>query len=153
MDRRIFITIASAGCALAVWPALQAAAQNRPIYTPLLSSTAIEGHDAVAYFTQGRAVKGDAAYSVTWRDVTWRFASQANLDAFKASPEKYAPQYGGHCSWAAARGYKAKGDPLQWRIVDGRLFLNYDERVHKEWQTDIPGNIKSADAKWPAEVK
>lgn len=56
---------------------------------------AIKGHDTVAYFTEGRAIKGKAEFELTWEDARWRFANAANLDLFKNNPDKYAPKYGG----------------------------------------------------------
>jgi hypothetical protein len=118
------------------------------IYTGTLSSLAAGGHDVVAYFTEGRPVEGSPAFTHRWKDATWRFASAAARDAFAAAPERYAPSYGGHCSWAASQGYRASGDPRQWRIVDGRLFFNYDARVHRTWLGDPPGFIRAADRNW-----
>jgi hypothetical protein len=80
--------------------------------------------------------------------VTWRFANDKNLEAFKAKPEAYAPQYG-YCAWAVSQGYTAQGDPKAWSIVDGKLYLNYNADVHKTWQKDAPGNIAKADKNWP----
>lgn len=57
---------------------------------------AVKGYDVVAYFTMGKPIKGKSAFSHEWSDATWRFSSQEHLDLFKASPEKYAPQYGGY---------------------------------------------------------
>jgi hypothetical protein len=57
--------------------------------------------------------------------------------------------YGGYCAWAVSQGYTAKGDPKYWNIVDGRLYLNYDGRVQKDWEKDIPGNISKGDRNWP----
>ena len=61
----------------------------------------------------------------------------------------YAPRYGGHCAWAMAQGYTAPGDPLQWRIVEDRLYVNYDAAVQRRWVRDIPGFIAAADRNWP----
>ena len=36
---------------------------------------AIGGYDTVAYFTEGRPVKGDSRYSVMWKGAVWLFAS------------------------------------------------------------------------------
>ncbi len=143
--RRAALALLSAACALTV-PGL---AQAGEVYTGWLSSTAIDGHDAVAFFREGRPVEGKASITHRWKDATWRFASQENRAAFAADPERYAPQFGGHCSWAAAQGYTAKGDPRAWRIVDGRLYLNYDAGVHAEWEKDIAGNISKANVNWP----
>ncbi len=132
--------------------ATAAAAQSRrpEIYTGLLSATAVGGYDPVAYFTQGKPVEGSSKLTFQWKGATWRFQSEANLAAFRAAPEKYAPQFGGHCAWAVSRGYTAKGDPRHWKIVDGKLYLNYDARVQRDWERDIPGHIGKANVNWPA---
>lgn len=110
---------------------------------------AIKGYDPVAYFTDGRPVEGDSDFEFEWRDATWRFASAAHRDLFAADPEKYAPQYGGYCAWAVSQNKKASIDPDAWRIVDGKLYLNYSLKVQRTWETDIPGFIQKADANWP----
>jgi YHS domain-containing protein len=110
---------------------------------------ALGGTDAVAYFTQGRAVAGLARHTFSWRGATWRFANEANRDAFAADPEKYAPQYGGFCAWAVAQGYHAPTDRNAWKIVDGKLYLNYDRSIQRRWEGDVPGNISKADGNWP----
>lgn len=66
------------------------------------NSAAIKGFDPVAYWVQGKPVKGDKALAVEWRGATWRFSSAKNRGLFKANPAKYAPQYGGYCAWAMA---------------------------------------------------
>lgn len=110
---------------------------------------AIRGADPVAYFTQGNYVIGQADYAYEWGGVTWQFASIENRDAFAANPEQYAPQYGGFCAWAVSQGYTAPIDPNAWKIVDGKLYLNYNQDVQKNWEKDIPGNIAKANANWP----
>jgi len=113
------------------------------------TGTAIEGYDPVAYFAEGRPVEGKSEFAHDWMDATWYFASAEHRDLFAADPEKYAPQYGGYCAWAAAQGYTAKIDPEAWKIVDDRLYLNYSKDVQAQWAQDIPGNIAKGDANWP----
>jgi len=110
---------------------------------------AIRGTDPVAYFTLGKPQQGRAKFEYVWNHVTWRFANAENRDQFAASPEQYAPQYGGFCAWAVSQGYTAPIDPQAWRIVDGKLYLNYSPGVQRRWERDIPGNIAKADANWP----
>lgn len=110
---------------------------------------AIRGYDPVAYFTDGAPVKGKGEFSHEWQGVTWKFASAENRDAFASDPEKYAPQYGGYCAWAVKKGTTASIDPQAWKIVDGKLYLNYSLDVQKQWEGDIPGNIAEADKNWP----
>jgi YHS domain-containing protein len=57
---------------------------------------AIGGYDPVAYFTQGKAVKGSEDFSRQWMGATWHFTSREHLEMFTTNPESYAPQYGGY---------------------------------------------------------
>ncbi|MBM3530261.1 MAG: YHS domain-containing protein [Alphaproteobacteria bacterium] len=131
------------------WTAGPALARSPEIYTGILSSTAVGGYDPVAYFTDGKPVEGKREFSHTWKGVSWRFANARNRDAFKANPENYAPQYGGYCAWAVSQGYTAKGDPRHWKIVGGRLYLNYNAKVQTDWEKDVPGHVAKADRNWP----
>ena len=113
------------------------------------NGVALRGHDPVAYFTEGRPVRGLPEHAADWGGATWHFASAANRAAFLADPEAHAPQYGGFCAWAVAQGYTAPIDPTAWQIVDGKLYLNYNARIQRRWERDIPGFIAQADANWP----
>jgi YHS domain-containing protein len=113
---------------------------------------AVHGFDVVAYFTEGTPAQGDANFAVVHDDATYRFASQANLDAFRADPDKYAPVYGGYCAYGVSVGAKFDGDHRYWKIVDGRLYLNLDAVIQQAWLKDVPGAIKKADANWPGLV-
>lgn len=114
---------------------------------------AIGGYDPVAYFTQGRPVKGQKGLSTSWNGAEWRFATADSKAAFEANPEAYAPQFGGYCAWAVSQGYTAPTDPDAWKIVDGKLYLNYSRRVQRRWEKDIPGNIRAGEANWPGVLK
>jgi YHS domain-containing protein len=114
---------------------------------------AASGHDPVAYFTEGRPVAGRPEFETRWNGATWRFASAANRDLFLQAPERYAPQYGAYCAYAVSRGYTAKTDPAAWKIVDGKLYLNYSRQVQGLWERDVPGNIYQADRNWPEVLK
>lgn len=133
--------------------AVPAHADTAPVHTGVLSNLAVSGYDAVAYFTDGRPVRGAAQYKLTHQGYEYRFASQAHLDAFRANPARYLPQYGGYCAWAVSQGYTAAGNPQNWRIVDGRLYLNYNTEIQHRWETDIPGNISSANTNWPGVLR
>ncbi len=111
---------------------------------------ALRGYDPVAYFIDGAPVEGSAAFTATHEGATYRFASAANRDAFVADPDAYLPQYGGFCAFGTAMGYKVDADPAAWRIVDGELYLNLNQKVQRRWNTDVPGYIEMADGKWDA---
>ncbi len=128
-------------------------ADKPPVYTDFLSSVAVGGYDAVAYFKEGKPVKGVKAFSAEYKGAEFRFASGANLEAFLKQPEAYAPQYGGYCAWAAAQGYTARGDPKYWKVVNSKLYLNYDANVQRKWEADVSGHISRADMNWPQVLK
>ena len=114
---------------------------------------ALRGYDAVAYFREGAAAEGRAEFAHEWNGARWLFKSAENRDAFARDPGAYAPQYGGYCSYAVAHGYTADADPQAWRIVGGRLYLNYNVEVRKLWEQDIPGFLQKSEQNWPRFLK
>jgi hypothetical protein len=107
---------------------------------------AIRGYDPVAYFTDKKPVKGLPAHTAQFRGSTFRYA-------FSKDPARYAPQYDGFCAFGVAGGYKAAIDPAAFTVVDGKLYLNYNAGVQKQWRADIPGFIAKADRNWPQVMK
>ncbi|WP_421763696.1 YHS domain-containing (seleno)protein [Ekhidna sp.] len=122
-------------------------AQKSPIYST--KDGAIKGYDPVAYFVKGEPVKGIAAYTLKWKEADWYFSSQENLETFKANPEKYAPQFGGFCAFGVSKGSLYKIEPDAWKIVGGKLYLNYSKGIQKKWEADQTNFIKQAEINWP----
>ena len=119
------------------------------VYIESSSQLAIRGTDPVAYFRKGKAVKGRSKYEYEWNGATWRFSKRRNMALFAANPQKYAPQYGGYCAKAMSEGNVVSTDPKAWKIVEGKLYLNYSKEVQQEWVQDIPGNVALADGFYP----
>lgn len=109
----------------------------------------LRGFDTVAWFTEAAPRRGAAQHQTQWEGVTWHFASAENRARFVADPQAFAPRFGGFCAFGVARGYKVDIDPNAWHIAAGRLYLNYNLGVQREWQQDVPGFIAQAEAKWP----
>jgi YHS domain-containing protein len=109
---------------------------------------ALRGYDAVAYFAVDRAVEGNAAHSFAWNGAKYLFSSAENLEKFQQNPEAYTPQFGGYCSYAVSKGYTADGDPQAWKIVDGKLFLNYSPAVKEKWEKEQEENIRKGESNW-----
>ncbi len=149
MTNSVFALV-TAALAFVVAAAVPASARDADVYTGTFSSLAVGGYDAVAYLKANRPVEGKVQFSTEYKGAAWRFASAENLNAFKANPTAYAPQCGGYCSWAVSQNYTASGDPQVWKIVGGKLYLNYDRDVQAKWEKDIPGFIAKADQNWPA---
>jgi hypothetical protein len=112
------------------------------------AGVAVKGYDVLAYFEDGRAVKGSPQFAYEWMGAKWQFVSGARRDRFASSPEKYAPQYGGYCAWAVGHNSTADIDPEAWRIVEGRLYLNYSRSVQAKWEQDRSRWIQEADRNW-----
>ncbi len=110
--------------------------------------TAIGGYDPVAYFTDSAAIKGDSKFSYTWEGTKWQFKNQANMDAFKKEPVRYAPQYGGYCAFGTCKDHKSPTDPAAFTIVYNKLYLNYNPAVKAMWIKDTKANIEKADSNW-----
>ena len=123
------------------------------IYTPKFSNLALKGYDAVSYFTDGTPSKGSKNFTTRWKGAEWRFRSEKNLNLFLESPEEYAPQYGGYCAWAAANDKLAKGDPLVYTLLNGKLYLNFNRKVDQKWQQNRAEFIEKADALYPILVQ
>jgi YHS domain-containing protein len=140
MKMRILFLLALLGYATAT-------AQKNEVYAT--SEGAIHGYDPVAYFTENKAVKGQPQFKAEWKGQTWYFSSQKNKTVFVASPETYAPQYGGFCAFGMSRGYKATTDPFAYTIVDGKLYLNYSRSVQEDWNKQRQQFIDRADQNWP----
>jgi YHS domain-containing protein len=145
------LLLAAAAFALPVAANAAAAAADLPIEKDA-QGVAIHGYDAVAYFTAGKPVAGKAEFKTQWQGAEWRFASVEDRDLFVKEPEKYAPQYGGHCAYGMALGHLAPSDPKAWKVVDGKLYLNYSKDVQGLWQKDPAGFIPKADKNWAAQA-
>lgn len=146
--RLLFFAFAIAS-PLAFFPGAAVSAGQDQVYTSLFSKFAVGGYDPVAYFALGKPVEGSSEHTYEYKGATWRFSSAENLALFKKDPDRYAPQYGGYCAWAVAQGKTAKGDPLNWSIVDGKLYLNYNDEIQSRWEKDIPGFIEAGNRNWP----
>ncbi len=110
---------------------------------------ALKGFDPVAYFADGGPAAGNAAISYRWRGATWLFSTEEHRSAFIADPARYAPQFGGYCAFAVSRGTTADGDPLQWAVVDDKLYVNTNAFAMELWDRDRPGNIRTGNSNWP----
>jgi YHS domain-containing protein len=114
---------------------------------------AIQGYDTVAYFTDGKAIKGSSTYEYVWDDAKWYFASAVHRDSFIAEPEHYMPRFGGFCAGAMRIRLLVPANPEAWAIVDGKLFMVAgDAKDIDQWKVNAASNIQKANEIW-ADVK
>lgn len=109
---------------------------------------AVSGYDPVAYFTVGKPTKGDKNIVAEWNESKWLFSSEENKQLFLDNPEKYAPAYDGHCAFAAGIDKKVSAKPTLWKIIDGRLFLNFSKAANTRWLDNPEDYIKDGDENW-----
>jgi hypothetical protein len=110
---------------------------------------ALSGYDPVAYFIDGKPVKGVRGYWHAFDDSVYLFRSATHRDLFAAQPERYAPQYSGFCAGGVSKGYKTEPDPEAWLIANGRLFVfQYKDRV-EAFRQKIAEIEAQANANWP----
>ena len=84
---------------------------------------AIDGYDTTAYWQIAAPRIGNSAYAITWQGAQWLFADAGAAATFTAEPDRYAPQFGGHCTRAMSFGKVVNGDPHVWRIYRDKLYL------------------------------
>jgi YHS domain-containing protein len=118
-------------------------------YNTLYAGLGAKGYDVVAYFTDGRPVIGNDRHVVEYGGVKWQFASREHRDAFAADPVRYLPQYGGFCAWGVSQGALYDVDPVNgWKVVDGKLYLNFNSDINATFAGDPKGFIAKANGNW-----
>ncbi|MCH9758297.1 MAG: hypothetical protein K0U19_04230 [Proteobacteria bacterium] len=107
------------------------------------------GYDVVAYFEDNAAVEGENIYEANFAGMLWNFASAENRDKFLATPDRYLPEYGGHCAYGVAQGYLVRGDPQAWSIRDNKLYFNYNKNIRNAWIADAGRFLRKSENNWP----
>jgi YHS domain-containing protein len=133
---------------LALMLGLQAGAMGQSAPPAL----ALKGYDPVAYFTEGKPVKGIREISYDWDEERYLFSNPKNKAAFASAPDKYSPQFGGLCSTGVAFGQKVEADPQAWKIVDGKLYL-FSSLKAKAMAEGDPGLLARANTSFQGKKK
>jgi hypothetical protein len=153
MSRRSKHLLAAAGFALAATAGAVTASADDSVNTGYFGGVAIMGYDPVAYFTENRALKGSENYSYEWLGTPWHFANSKHREMFMNEPVKYAPQYGGYCAGEVVGGsVTVNVDPEAFKIIDGKLYLIYDEGNSALFAANAKQLVPKADANWPKAV-
>ncbi len=112
------------------------------------ATPALRGYDPVSYHTIGTPAMGNGNYVSQYEGQHYLFINKENKKIFDNNPNKYAPAYGGWCAFGVSVNKKFHADPHVWEIVDGKLYVNLDNKIKGMWIQDIPGNIKKANKAW-----
>lgn len=114
---------------------------------------AILGYDPVAYFTDGKPVKGDPKFESTYNGALYHFASQEHRTMFEGNPTQYVPEFGGFCGYAASINKVSPINPMFWQILNGRLVLQHTQKAYDLFNEDPEGNYAKARMNWPGLVE
>ena len=152
MIRNIFL--AGPVLALAVSAAMPAFAEDEYNVSTGIATAGVplgvHGVDTVALSTLNAVAEGEAEFTVVEDGVAYYFASAESASMFKADPAKYAPQYGGFCAYAVAKGKKFDGDPHFADIVDGKLYLFVNAEIFAKYKKDSKRILATAEKMWPS---
>jgi YHS domain-containing protein len=116
------------------------------------SGVAIQGYDPVAFFADGKPVKGDQKFLAKHDGAIYFFASKEHKDLFKADPAKYTPEFGGYCAYGVSRNKLVEIDVDAFQVVDGKLLLQYSKGVRDDFNADAKANLAKANANWTSLV-
>ena len=133
--------------------ALPLAAQSKTLLNLDKAGLAIQGYDPVAFFTDGKPVKGKPEFPARHNGALYLFTSKEHRDLFKADSAKYEPAFGGYCAYGVSRNKLVEIDVDAFQIVDGRLLLQYSKGVRDDFNKDTRGNLTKANTHWPALVE
>jgi len=135
---------------LLLWSVPSFPQSNPPVLNLDKKGVAIQGYDPVAFFTQGKPVKGSVKFQSSYKGAVYYFASDEDKAAFDGNPTKYEPQFGGFCAYGVSQGHLAPVKIEASQIVNGRLLMQYDLDIKNEFNKDQAGNLAKADKNWPA---
>ena len=115
------------------------------------NGVALNRLDALTYFShEQKLMDGDQQKAFVYKGSKFYFITTAHLDAFKADPEHFAPQFGGYCAYNASQGRQVPANPRVFALQDGKLYLFSDRDALKHWKEDVAANVERANQAWPA---
>jgi YHS domain-containing protein len=145
--KQLYILSLAAGLAFA------ATAQTKTLQNLDNTGVAIQGYDPVAFFTDGKPVKGKTEFAARHDGATYLFATKEHRELFAKEPAKYEPQFGGYCAYGVSRNKLVDIDVEAFQIVDGKLLLQYSKSVRESFNQDTQGNLSKANHNWPGLVE
>src|SRR5438093_1073528 len=145
--KKLFLSFALALLAVSAWAA------DKTLLNLDKSGLALQGYDPVAFFMDGKPVKGKPELGLHHNGALYYFATKEHRDAFKSDPAKYEPAFGGYCAYGVSRNKLVEIDVEAFQIVDGKLLLQYSKGVRDDFNKEAKGNLAKANANWPALVE
>jgi hypothetical protein len=126
----------------------------------LLGFDVVQYHFIPSYEDGGVAVQGLPEYAYNWNGYQFWLSTKENREVFIADPWKFAPAWGGFCSWGIAREHAPAwpwqidflGPPASpwegWAIVDDVLIFNIWSSYTDMFLEEGESNMKLAAQRW-----
>jgi YHS domain-containing protein len=114
---------------------------------------ALKGYDPVAYFTGTGPARGDSAITLQFGGQTFQFQTARHREMFRETPERYAPQYGGHCAYAMSQRARMPADPSAFAVIEGKLYLFSKSSLVSRFQSEWQKLAADADRYWQSKGK
>ena len=125
--------------------ATQVSGQTKPLVNVDANGVGLHGYDPVAYFTDGKPMRGvPEIEEYEWGGLRYRFSRAEHRELFKADPQRYAPQFGNFCAMALSKGELVEADPENWLISDGKLYIFGKPVGPGLFRGDLANNIAKA---------
>lgn len=125
----------------------------------LLGFDVVQYHFIPSFKDGGVAVRGKPEFAYNFEGYQFWFSTLENRRAFVENPWKYAPAWGGFCSWGV--GLEVAGWPWAidflgppaspwngWLIVDGVLIFNIWESYSDRFARNLDANMALAAERW-----
>lgn len=117
---------------------------------------ALQGYDPISYLEKSGPKVGKKEHTLVHRGIIYRFASAESKAKFESDPAKFEPPFGGWCAWAVIDGDKVEIDPMNYEVIDGKVYLFYKGwlgNAKKKWDDKLKAEgakqtVGSADAGW-----
>jgi hypothetical protein len=113
------------------------------------AALAIKGYDPVAYFVDGRPIRGLPEIEYEWDERRYRFSSAQHRDLFRADPVRYAPQFANFCAMSLAHGELVEADPESWLINADKLYIFGKREGPELFRQNLARNIVEANQNRP----
>jgi YHS domain-containing protein len=112
------------------------------------SGIAMQGFDPVSYFAGSTPLAGKPNHESVVDGVTWRFASEANQQAFLADHKSFWPEFEGYEGLAVSRGQAVESNPVIFAVINGRIYF-FRSTENRDIFMGEPSLAAKAEEKWP----
>jgi YHS domain-containing protein len=109
---------------------------------------ALEGYDAITYFDLTGAKLGTDSHQAVYRGKRYLFSNSDNQQKFADDPQRYLPQFDGHCAQSMAMDKVVPSNPAVYTLEEGKLYMFKDEAAKKKWSLEPERNLLAAKKSW-----